>query len=49
MITVVIDIFRSSDLSDWGKAAWFLFVRRAREGSTRDPVIRRPLPAEAER
>jgi hypothetical protein len=26
LITVVIDIFRSSDLSGWGKAAWFLFV-----------------------
>ena len=26
LITVVVDIFRSSDLSGWGKAAWFLFV-----------------------
>jgi len=26
LITVVIDIFRSSDLSGWGKAGWFLFV-----------------------
>ncbi len=25
-ITVFIDIFRSSDLSGWGKALWFLFV-----------------------
>jgi hypothetical protein len=26
LITVFIDIFRSSDLSGWGKALWFLFV-----------------------
>ena len=26
VITVFIDIFRSSDLSGWGKAGWFLFV-----------------------
>jgi hypothetical protein len=26
LITVIIDIFRSSDLSGWGKAGWFLFV-----------------------
>ena len=26
LITVFIDIFRSHDLSGWGKAAWFLFV-----------------------
>jgi ABC-type multidrug transport system fused ATPase/permease subunit len=26
LITVFIDIFRSSDLSGWGKAAWFVFV-----------------------
>ena len=26
LITVIIDIFRSSDLSGWGKALWFLFV-----------------------
>ena len=26
LITVMIDIFRSSDLSGWGKAAWFIFV-----------------------
>jgi len=25
-ITVVFDIFRSRDLSGWGKALWFLFV-----------------------
>lgn len=25
-IMVVVDIFRSHDLSGWGKAAWFLFV-----------------------
>jgi ABC-type multidrug transport system fused ATPase/permease subunit len=26
LITVFIDIFRSKDLSGWGKALWFLFV-----------------------
>jgi Phospholipase_D-nuclease N-terminal len=26
LITVFIDIFRSRDLSGWGKVAWFLFV-----------------------
>jgi hypothetical protein len=26
MITVFIDIFRSKDLSGWGKALWFIFV-----------------------
>jgi Short C-terminal domain/Phospholipase_D-nuclease N-terminal len=26
LIMVIIDIFRSHDLSGWGKAAWFLFV-----------------------
>src|SRR5258708_11398089 len=26
LITVFIDIFRSADLSGWGKALWFLFV-----------------------
>jgi len=26
LITVFIDIFRSHDLSGWGKSAWFLFV-----------------------
>jgi hypothetical protein len=26
LIAVFIDIFRSSDLSGWGKALWFLFV-----------------------
>jgi len=26
LITVFIDIFRSSDLSGWAKALWFLFV-----------------------
>jgi hypothetical protein len=26
LIMVFIDIFRSSDLSGWGKAGWFLFV-----------------------
>jgi ABC-type multidrug transport system fused ATPase/permease subunit len=26
LITVFIDIFRSSDLSNWGKALWFIFV-----------------------
>jgi Short C-terminal domain/Phospholipase_D-nuclease N-terminal len=26
LITVFIDIFRSHDLSGWGKALWFLFV-----------------------
>jgi membrane protein implicated in regulation of membrane protease activity len=26
LITIFIDIFRSSDLSGWGKALWFLFV-----------------------
>src|SRR5271156_2772221 len=26
LITVFIDIFRSHDLSGWGKAVWFLFV-----------------------
>jgi hypothetical protein len=26
LITVFIDIFRSDDLSGWGKALWFLFV-----------------------
>ena len=26
LITVFIDIFRSRDLSGWGKALWFLFV-----------------------
>ena len=26
LITVFIDIFRSPDLSGWGKAAWFIFV-----------------------
>jgi membrane protein implicated in regulation of membrane protease activity len=26
LIMVMIDIFRSSDLSGWGKALWFLFV-----------------------
>jgi len=26
LITVFIDIFRSPDLSGWGKALWFLFV-----------------------
>jgi hypothetical protein len=26
LIWIFIDIFRSSDLSGWGKAAWFLFV-----------------------
>jgi len=26
LFTVIIDIFRSSDLSGWGKAGWFLFV-----------------------
>jgi putative oligomerization/nucleic acid binding protein/phospholipase D-like protein len=26
LITVFIDIFRSSDLNGWGKALWFLFV-----------------------
>ena len=27
LITVFIDIFRSHDLSGWGKALWFFFVR----------------------
>jgi uncharacterized membrane protein YhaH (DUF805 family) len=26
LIMVIIDIFRSRDLSGWGKALWFLFV-----------------------
>ena len=26
LITVFIDIFRSKDLSGWGKAGWFIFV-----------------------
>jgi ABC-type multidrug transport system fused ATPase/permease subunit len=26
LITVFIDIFRSSDLNGWGKALWFIFV-----------------------
>ena len=26
LVAVFIDIFRSSDLSGWGKALWFLFV-----------------------
>jgi len=26
LITVFVDIFRSHDLSGWGKALWFLFV-----------------------
>ena len=26
LITVFIDIFRSNDLSGWGKALWFIFV-----------------------
>jgi len=26
LIMVIIDIFRSADLSGWGKALWFLFV-----------------------
>jgi hypothetical protein len=26
LITIFIDIFRSHDLSGWGKALWFLFV-----------------------
>ena len=26
LITVIIDIFRSSDLGGWAKAGWFLFV-----------------------
>jgi ABC-type multidrug transport system fused ATPase/permease subunit len=26
LITVIVDIFRSSDLSGWAKAAWFIFV-----------------------
>lgn len=26
LIAIFIDIFRSSDLSGWGKALWFLFV-----------------------
>lgn len=26
LITVLVDIFRSPDLSGWGKAGWFLFV-----------------------
>ena len=26
LITILIDIFRSHDLSGWGKALWFLFV-----------------------
>ena len=26
LITIFIDIFRSSDLSGWGKALWFIFV-----------------------
>jgi hypothetical protein len=26
VITVIIDIFRSSDLGGWGKAGWFAFV-----------------------
>ena len=26
LIMVIIDIFRSGDLSGWGKALWFLFV-----------------------
>lgn len=26
LITIFVDIFRSSDLSGWGKALWFLFV-----------------------
>ena len=26
LITIFIDIFRSPDLSGWGKALWFLFV-----------------------
>jgi hypothetical protein len=26
LITVFIDIFRSDDLSGWGKALWFVFV-----------------------
>ena len=26
LITIFIDIFRSQDLSGWGKALWFLFV-----------------------
>jgi Short C-terminal domain/Phospholipase_D-nuclease N-terminal len=26
LITVIIDIFRSTDLSGWAKAAWFVFV-----------------------
>ena len=26
LITIFIDIFRSDDLSGWGKAGWFIFV-----------------------
>ena len=26
LITIFIDIFRSTDLSGWGKALWFIFV-----------------------
>ena len=26
LITVIIDIFRSSDMGGWGKAGWFIFV-----------------------
>jgi hypothetical protein len=26
LITVIIDIFRSSDMGGWGKAGWFVFV-----------------------
>ena len=43
VITVFIDIFRSSDLSGWGKAGWAIFVlviqrtrRRLDESLTRD-------------
>jgi ABC-type multidrug transport system fused ATPase/permease subunit len=59
LITVVIDIFRSSDLSGWAKAFWFLFVLIipligvlayliARGGSMHERTARRAQQEDAE-
>ena len=59
LITVIIDIFRSSDLSGWGKAGWFLFVLVipligvlvyliARGGSMHERAARRAQQEDAE-
>jgi hypothetical protein len=41
LIYVFIDIFRSRDLSGWGKALWFIFVLFIPEAQQQDQEARR--------